>query len=85
MNDPAPIVLVTDRLVLRHLTMADLDDLARLYREPDVRRYFPDGTRTWEETREELAWIIDVCYTRYGSACSTPSTMPCAASPRRSA
>jgi ribosomal-protein-alanine N-acetyltransferase len=46
--------------------MDDLDSLAALYRDPDVRRYFPDGTRTYEETAEELAWIIDVYYSRYG-------------------
>ena len=59
-------VLETDRLLLRELTMADLDPLAALYRDPGVRRYFPDGTRTYEQTREELAWTIDVHYARYG-------------------
>ncbi len=65
-SDPAAVVLETERLVLRRLTMADLDPLARLYADPELRRYFPDGTRTYEETREELAWIIDVYYGRYG-------------------
>jgi ribosomal-protein-alanine N-acetyltransferase len=65
-SDPAAVVLETERLVLRRLTMADLDPLARLYADPDVRRWFPDGVRTYEETREELAWIIDVYYGRYG-------------------
>jgi ribosomal-protein-alanine N-acetyltransferase len=60
------IVLETDRLVLRRLTMADLDALAALYRDPEVRRYFPDGVRTYEQTREELEWVIDVYYGRYG-------------------
>lgn len=60
------VVLETDRLVLRHLTTGDLDALAVLYADPDVRRYFPDGTRTYDETREELEWIIDVYYGRYG-------------------
>ena len=46
--------------------MDDLDDLARIYRDPDVRRYFPDGTLSREETREELEWIIDVYYGRFG-------------------
>ena len=59
-------VLETPRLLLRELTTADLDPLAALYREPDVRRYFPDGTETYEQTREELAWTIDVHYARYG-------------------
>jgi ribosomal-protein-alanine N-acetyltransferase len=63
---PEPIVLETERLVLRRLTMDDLDPLAALYRDPEVRRYFPDGTRTYEQTREELEWVIEVYYGRYG-------------------
>ncbi|MGY1802427.1 GNAT family N-acetyltransferase [Blastococcus sp. SYSU D00922] len=60
------VVLETDRLLLRELTADDLDALAALYRDPEVRRYFPDGTRTHEQTREELAWVVDVYYGRYG-------------------
>ena len=60
------VVVSTQRLVLRHLTMDDLDALAMLYADPDVRRYFPDGTQTREETREELEWILDVYYAKYG-------------------
>lgn len=63
---PDTTVVETERLVLRLLTLDDLDDLAALYRDPEVRRYFPDGTRTREQTREELEWIIDVYYGRYG-------------------
>ena len=59
-------VLETQRLTLRPLTTNDLDDLALIYRDPDVRRYFPEGTLSYEETREELEWIIDVYYGRYG-------------------
>jgi ribosomal-protein-alanine N-acetyltransferase len=59
-------VLETDRLVLRDLTLADLDGLSRLYADPDVRRFFPEGTLTRDETLEELEWIIDVYYRRYG-------------------
>ena len=64
--EPEGVVLETERLVLRRLSMADLDALARLYADPEVRRWFPDGVRTYEQTREELAWIIDVYYVRYG-------------------
>ena len=46
--------------------MADLDALAAIYRDPEVRRYFPEGTLTYEETKEELEWIIDVYYGKYG-------------------
>jgi RimJ/RimL family protein N-acetyltransferase len=47
-------VIETERLLLRHLQPQDLDDLYALYRDPEIRRWFPDGTRTREQTREEL-------------------------------
>ena len=51
------IVLQTQRMTLRHLVPDDLGALFELYRDPDVRRYFPDGVRTLDETREELEWF----------------------------
>ena len=51
-------ILETPRLVLRHLERTDLDPLYALYRDPEIRRYFPDGTRTLEETKEELEWFL---------------------------
>ncbi len=51
------VILETDRLLLRHLEPADLEPLFVLYRDPEIRRYFPDGTRTREQTREELEWF----------------------------
>ena len=65
-SGPEPVVIETDRLLLRRLTMDDLDALAALYGDPQVRRYFPDGTQSREQTREELEWIIDVYYGQYG-------------------
>jgi RimJ/RimL family protein N-acetyltransferase len=59
-------VLETERLVLRELTPADVDALATMYADPSVRRFFPEGTLTYEETKEELEWFIDVHYARYG-------------------
>jgi RimJ/RimL family protein N-acetyltransferase len=56
----------TERLILRRLTMDDPDALAAIYGDPEVRRYFPEGTLTHEETKEELEWIIDVYYRQYG-------------------
>lgn len=44
---------------MRRLVPADLDDLYALYRDPDIRRYFPEGTLTLEETREELDWFLN--------------------------
>jgi ribosomal-protein-alanine N-acetyltransferase len=52
-------LLDTKRLILRHLERGDLDGLFALYRDPEVRRYFPEGTLTYEETREELEWFLN--------------------------
>jgi [ribosomal protein S5]-alanine N-acetyltransferase len=61
-----PVVLETPRLRLRRLRMADLDDLAALYADPEVRRFYPEGTLTREQTREELEHILTVYYAKYG-------------------
>ncbi len=52
-------ILETDRLLLRHLLPGDLAELYTLYRDPEIRRYFPDGTLTYEETKEELEWFLN--------------------------
>jgi ribosomal-protein-alanine N-acetyltransferase len=65
-SDPGTIVLETERLILRRLTLDDLGPLAKIYADLQVRRYFPEGTLTYEETKEELEWIIDVYYGRFG-------------------
>lgn len=53
------IILETPRLLLRHLVPDDLEALFALYRDPEIRRYFPDGTRTLAETRDELNWFLN--------------------------
>ena len=52
-------ILETSRLCLRHLVPGDLDDLFALYRDPEIRRYFPEGTLTYEETKDELEWFLN--------------------------
>ena len=52
-------ILETDRLILRHLLPTDLDSLFALYSDQEVRRYFPEGTLTYQETREELEWFLN--------------------------
>jgi len=52
-------ILETDRLILRHLLPDDLDRLFTLYTDPEIRRYFPEGTLTYEETKEELEWFLN--------------------------
>jgi ribosomal-protein-alanine N-acetyltransferase len=45
--------------MLRHLEPGDLDNLFTLYRDPEIRRYFPEGTLTYEETKLELEWFLN--------------------------
>ena len=58
-------ILETDRLLLRRLIPDDLDSLHALYRDPEMRQYFPvegsspDRTLTYEETKEELEWFLN--------------------------
>lgn len=55
-------ILETKRLILRRLVMDDLDELAALYRDPQVRKYFPEGEHgvlTYQETKEELQWFLN--------------------------
>lgn len=50
-------ILETERLLLRRLEDQDLSDLFALYSDPEIRRFYPEGTLSLEETREELAWF----------------------------
>ena len=53
------IILETERLILRRLLPDDLDDLFALYRDPEIRRFFPEGTLTYEDTRDELEFYLN--------------------------
>ena len=53
------VILETERLLFRRLLPSDLEDLFALYSDPEVRRYFPEGTLTYEETKEELEWFLN--------------------------
>ncbi len=52
------LVLNTQRLVLRHFMPEDLEPLYALYRDAEMRKHYPDGTRTREETKDELEWFL---------------------------
>jgi RimJ/RimL family protein N-acetyltransferase len=52
-------ILETDRLILRHLRLDDLDSLYALYCDPEVIKYIPDAPQTYEEAREELEWFMN--------------------------
>ncbi len=50
------IILETNRLLLRHQVIQDLDELWALYCDPQITKYIPDAPRTREEAKEELEW-----------------------------
>ena len=52
-------ILETDRVRLRHFVPTDLDALFALYRDPEIRQYFPEGTLSYAETKEELEWFLN--------------------------
>jgi ribosomal-protein-alanine N-acetyltransferase len=45
--------------MLRHFVPDDLEALYALYRDPEMRQYYPDGTRTRDETKQELEWFLN--------------------------
>ncbi len=52
-------ILETNRLILRHFVIEDLDNLFALYSDPEIRKYFPDGVKNYEDTKEELEWFLN--------------------------
>ncbi len=50
------IILETPRLILRHQSLLDLDDLWALYQNPNITKHIPDAPRSREEAQEELEW-----------------------------
>ena len=49
-------ILETERLILRHQVIEDLDDLWALYCNPRITQYIPDAPRSREQAQEELEW-----------------------------
>ena len=52
------IILETERLLLRYFELNDIEALCLIYRDPEIRRYFPEGTLTSAETKEELEYYL---------------------------
>jgi RimJ/RimL family protein N-acetyltransferase len=50
-------VLETERLILRHLEMADVDDLLGIFSGPEAMRYYP-GTKNRTEAEEWVRWNL---------------------------
>ncbi len=53
------MILETERLILRRLVPEDLDALFDLYREEEIRRYYPEGVLNYDQTKEELEWFLN--------------------------
>jgi len=56
---PGTTVLATRRLLLRHFVPDDLEPLYALYRDPEMRQFYPDGTLNRDETKKELEWFMN--------------------------
>lgn len=52
-------ILETERLILRHQVIEDLDDLWALYCDPEITKYIPDAPRSRQEAQEELEWHMN--------------------------
>ena len=59
-------VLETSRVLMRHFTLDDISDLYVLSCEGQVTQYLPDAPKSYEETKEELEWMIKEYYGHYG-------------------
>jgi RimJ/RimL family protein N-acetyltransferase len=59
MATPYKIILETQRLILRHQVITDLDDPWALYCDPEITQYIPDAPRSREEAKEELEWHMN--------------------------
>lgn len=49
----------TPRLLLRHFTLEDLDELSQIYKNPEVSRYIGKGAKTKAETQTALINMIE--------------------------
>ncbi|MEZ4669734.1 MAG: GNAT family N-acetyltransferase [Anaerolineae bacterium] len=59
MAQPPTLILETERLLFRRLVMADFDALYALYRDPEMRQYYPEGVLSEADTKEELEWFLN--------------------------
>ena len=60
------IIAQTKRLILRQFEIGDLDDLYRIYRSGDVRRFIEPMSDDYETEKEKLASYIYYMYGFYG-------------------
>ena len=64
MNHDVTIVLETNRLRLRQLTLDDVDHLMGIFSDPEAMQYYP-ATKNREETLAWIQWNLD-SYAQHG-------------------
>lgn len=62
------LVIKTSRTVLRLINEEDLESIAELNLDPEVRKFFPDGVQTKEQTRKRMDEFMSF-YEQYGLPC----------------
>ncbi|MGQ3888991.1 GNAT family N-acetyltransferase [Legionella sp. CNM-1927-20] len=58
----------TSRTILRLIKEDDLEQIAELNLDPEVRKFFPDGIQTKEQTKKRVGEFISF-YKNYGLPC----------------
>lgn len=53
------MIFSTERLIFRFLTQDDFESLYRMYSDPEMREFFPEGVSNKEETQKELDWFLN--------------------------
>ena len=53
------MIFETERLAVRYLVPEDFDFLFRMYSDPEMREFFPEGVLDRDQTREELEWFLN--------------------------
>jgi ribosomal-protein-alanine N-acetyltransferase len=59
-------VIETERLIFRHLSVEDAEDLHRVYANPDTMKFMGQGSASVEETRGHIQQHIEKYYNNYG-------------------
>jgi len=53
------VIFETERLFVRDFAPADFPFLFKMYSDPEMREYFPEGVLDEHQTREELEWFLN--------------------------
>ncbi len=68
------VVIETDRMTLRQMSMHDVDDLLGIFADPEAMRYYP-STKDISDTRRWIQWNLD-SYQQHGFGLWVASLKP---------